>query len=271
MPPEGCCPDCKGARRELRQQTGHLRAHRQGARLPARQGRGWVALTTLACGACGEPFTVDPMTRRLPSRCEACQAAARAADALQPIPASVRLLLADLELLSHGSTASWNPAGGPGNERAALPFGESDPPHLSLRVKYLEATTDERRRQVVKMMHEAIREFRGFGVDRSRVVGETTEQQDARICREGEGFSAQEVARRFNCTPTRVRRVRLADGRDVDLGRKPASAEAEANAETGDPAAEAARMRANGMTVRQIAFALGVPKSTVSDWLKAAA
>lgn len=179
------------------------------------------------------------------------------------IPTNVRLLLSQLELLSHGSTASWNPAGGH-TEPAALPFGENDPPHLRLRARYLAADSDEARTRAVNMMNKTLREFRGTGVDRSKVVGETREQEDARIVREGNGFTADEVALRFNCTPTRVRRVRLAAGRD-DVGREPARPDA-----TDVPAVEAVRMRSNGMTIRQIAFALSVPKSTINDWLHTA-
>lgn len=183
------------------------------------------------------------------------------------IPSHVRLLLAELELLSHGSTASWNPAGGQGGDDAPAPFGEQRPPHVEMRAAYIAETTPDGQRRVVGRMHAVLREYRGVGVDRSLVVGESRDDEDRRICREGEGFTLDEVALRFRCTPTRVRRARIAEGRDVVFGRRPDSAAAAIE----DPAGEARRMKANGMSERQIAFALGQHRTTVSRWLKKAA
>jgi len=181
------------------------------------------------------------------------------------IPASVRSLLAQLELISHGSTASWNPAGGH-SEPAALPFGESRPPHLTLRDKYLEQDDDAGRTRVVDLMHKELREARGH-VDRSQVVGETREQEDARILKEGAGFEADEVARRFNCTPTRVRRLRQAESLDT-LGRKTDDLEID----NVDREQKAWHMKhVLGMSEARIAFALGEHRTTVTRWLKKAA
>lgn len=176
------------------------------------------------------------------------------------IPRHVRQLLAELELISHGSTQSWNSAGGHGDSEQALPYGESNPPHLWLRALYLE----HRSLWVVTLMRDALREAHGQ-VDRSHVVGETREQEDNRIL-QTKG-TADEVALRFNCTKTRVRRLRLAKGHD-EMGYK---------VEVGLPdvellpAAEAVRMAGNGMSERQIAFALGEHRTTVTRWLKRAA
>lgn len=188
------------------------------------------------------------------------------------IPTAVRLLLAELELLSHGSTASWNSAGGhDADETVTAPFGESHPPHLELRAEYVRADTDAGRARVVARMHAVLREHRGVGVDRSRVVGEARQDETTRILREGEGFTPGEVALRFRCTPTRVRRVRLATGRDATLGRL---VEDEPPIAPGDDTAaiEAAmRMKSRGMSVRLIGMELGRPKSTISDWLQRSA
>lgn len=185
------------------------------------------------------------------------------------IPGPVRALLAQLELISHGSTASWNPGGGH-SEPAALPFGESRPPHITLRERYLEQADDEGRARVVKDMQRELEHARGY-VDRSHVVGETRHQETLRIIKEGEGFTPAEVALRFRCTPTRVRQVRLAVGRDAELGRE---TEPDATADPDDEttAIEAAlRMKRRGMSVRLIGMELGKPKSTINDWLRKAA
>lgn len=181
------------------------------------------------------------------------------------IPQPIRLLLAELELISHGSTQSWNSAGGSHSESTAvLPYGESAPPHLVLRDLYIAQTTDHGRRTIVTRMRTALREARGR-VDRSHVVYETREQEDARIVKQGEGFTDHEVAFRFNCTPSRVRRARLAAGVNPETG-KPALPAHEA----ADQRTEAQRMKADGMSVRQIAMVLGRPPATVGDWVKAA-
>ena len=49
-------------------------------------------------------------------------------------------------------------------------------------------------------------------------TGETKAQEDGRIVLEGRGWSVADVAQRFRCTPTRVRRVRLAAGADAATG-----------------------------------------------------
>lgn len=181
------------------------------------------------------------------------------------IPQHVRLLLAELELISHGSTQSWNSAGGAhGDNTAVLPYGESNPPHVYFRDLYLTQTTDEGRQRVVGKICGALREARGH-IDRSHVVGETREQEDTRIISQGEGFTADEVAHRFNCTPSRVRRARLAAGRSQHDG-KPT----QGSLTVTDGRIEALRMKEQGMSVRAIAMVLNTPPSTVGDWVKAA-
>lgn len=183
------------------------------------------------------------------------------------LPTHVRLLLAELEMLPHGSTASWNPTGG-GEGDDPRPPGCGNPPHLELRARYLKAETDADRGEAVAAMKRTLREYRGAGVDRSRVVGETRHDESLRILAEGEGFTPKEVALRFRCTPTRVRQLRLAADRDAELGHL---VEPEAIApEDDDDAliAAARRMKGRGMSVRLIGLELGRPKSTISDWLQ---
>lgn len=180
------------------------------------------------------------------------------------LPSAVRQILAELELISHGSTQSWNSAGGHGESTAVLPYGESNPPHVYLRELYVAQTTDPGRARVVTRITLALREARGQ-IDRSHVVGETREHEDARMIKQGEGFTPEEVANRFNCTPSRVRRARLAAGRSQDTGKAIHTA-----TDADDGRIEALRMKDQGMSVRQIAMVLSQPKSTVYDWVKAA-
>jgi hypothetical protein len=179
------------------------------------------------------------------------------------IPKEVRQLLAELELLSHGSTTAWNPTGGgSAAEDAGIPHGESNPPHLRLRAQYLEQADDAGRERVVEEMRTTLRGRRGPTADRGAVTGETRAEEDARILQSGEGFDVLDVARRFDCTSSRVRRLRLADGRDAERGHR-------VDQQAGDDDAQRARrMKAQGMSERQIALALGRHRTTVTRWLK---
>jgi hypothetical protein len=183
---------------------------------------------------------------------------------------TMRAVLLDLSMISHGTTQSFNAGGGGGGGGDQLQ-GCSGAEHLHWAAKYERAADDTERRSVVKGAETELARLRGRDVDRSRVVGETREEEDARIVHVGEGFTADEVATRFKTTPTRVRRARLAAGREVEHGRKPGAAPAPASALTDEAAArEAARMKSQGMSERQIALVLARPKSTVHDWVKAA-
>jgi hypothetical protein len=185
------------------------------------------------------------------------------------IPGRVRILLAELELLSHGSTQSWNATGGGESEGGTgHPPGDQHPPHLELRKLYLQQGSDQGRASVEKEMRSTLAEYRGTGVDRTRVVGETRKDESLRIIGEGEGFTPQEVALRFRCAPTRVRRLRLAAGRDAVLGHE--VEQEPAPVDHASAIAAARRMAGHGMSVRLIGMELGRPKSTISDWVKAA-
>lgn len=175
------------------------------------------------------------------------------------LPANVRQILADLETLSHGTTQAWNPAGHNTSE-AVMPPGELMPPHVTFRIEYLQATTDLARATIVQLATEELKRFRGHGIDRSHVSLETTAAQEKRILKEGAGEPPDRVALVFHCTPTRVRRLRLANGLSADTGRS-------TDPRPDSPQAEARRLRDNGLSVRAIAMALATPKSTIHDWL----
>lgn len=75
------------------------------------------------------------------------------------------------------------------------------------------------------------------------------------MLREGEGASVAVVALALRCTPTFVRRVRVSTGRDAERGRV---LEIEP-----DPRA----LRDAGLSLRAVALATGVPRSTLHDQL----
>lgn len=177
------------------------------------------------------------------------------------LPNKVRQVLAELELVSHGATQAWNPAGHVTGEHV-MPPGELAPPHITFRTAYLKATTDIGRRTVLADAKNELRRWRGHGIDRSRVQAESQDSVDARMLRDGAGETPERVATAFRCTPTRVRRLRIAAGLNAEAGRAP-------KAPSSDAGSEALRLRENGMSIRAIALALGLPKSTVHDLLAA--
>ncbi len=182
------------------------------------------------------------------------------------IPADVRVLLAELELLSHGSTQNVRPApGGQGAEGRVFPPGESRPPHVELRARYVACRSDRGRREVIAAMGAALKEARGLDVDRSRVVEETADELAARIVKTGEGLRVAEAALIFRCTPSMVRRARLAGECEAEFGKPLAPVRVDPQ-ERADRA-EVLRLRSVGLSVRAIALSTGVARSTVQDWI----
>lgn len=131
----------------------------------------------------------------------------------------IRLVLANLELLSHGTTASWNPSGGRSAESSAVgPPGDSRPPHLIYRARFDKAVSDDERRQVLRQAEDELLRLRG-GNHRPAAVSRTDAEILAdQILEEGRGSTPAEVSQRYRCTPGHVRRVRMHNGRNSETG-----------------------------------------------------
>lgn len=70
-------------------------------------------------------------------------------------------LLAELELLSHGATMKIDANRVHGSkERAAMPAGESNPPHLEFRERYLRAFSEKSRREIVAEAEKCLADWR---------------------------------------------------------------------------------------------------------------
>lgn len=167
-----------------------------------------------------------------------------------------RRLALDLELLSNGSVTAWGSSHG--KAKSKPPTGESMPPHLEFLADYHTAPGPESRRRVMAHWREELRRHRG----RSRVVavGDGTTEDDW-ILKEGTGWSAEDVARRFRCTQTRVRKLRLTSLRNAEDGKL---LEGRTDATLRE---RAQAMRAEGLTQAQIGLRLGVSQATVSRLL----
>jgi hypothetical protein len=130
----------------------------------------------------------------------------------------MRRVLMDLEMTSNGVTASLDGNGGGAPGSAPPKSGDWDPPHLRYRRKWNTAGNDGERRRVLERARDELDSIR---VSRAGEGSETEAERTRRMLREGEGFTAREVAVRFATTEAAVRRTRERHGRAdaADAGR----------------------------------------------------
>jgi hypothetical protein len=172
------------------------------------------------------------------------------------IEAEFRQVLAELELLSHGRTQSFN-SSGRGKSTAVLPFGESAPAHLHWR---LEWERDPSRRTL-----EAARaELEAWRVRQAPAETDGSTWEDW-VIRDGEGYAVAQVAQKFTIAEARVRRIRLKYGRDSEYGM------AETEVPRDDSRERILNLAARGCTLRQIEMQTGKNRETVRRWLRKAA
>lgn len=176
----------------------------------------------------------------------------------------IRQVLAELELISHGTTANWAPTGH-ASEGAAMPPGESQPPHLYWRGQWLRAVDEEDERRVLAGARRELASLRKRS--EVKVKMETEEELEARIVREGRGEPVTTVAMAMRCTSTFVRKARLKAGMSVTTGKAPKGIAIG----TVDQREHAEHMAENGATERQIEFVTKLPKTTVRRILGRAA
>jgi hypothetical protein len=190
----------------------------------------------------------------------------------------IRSILANMELLAHGSTANWSPTGRSHGGSYGRPPGDEHPPHEhwakrwekavydDLEEEYREATMITRhRKRVIEKAQADLDSYRKRA--EGRVVGESEESLEARVVREGTGWTIEEVAQHCRCTPTFVRRARRKAGIDEQHGKGII-----VEMVTRDERAEKARaMRARGLPLRAIAMHLGCDVATIHRDLARAA
>lgn len=160
-----------------------------------------------------------------------------------------RQVLAELELLPHGKTQSFNATTKGGEKQNPFPQGEAHPPADYWRSRFLAASPGE----LAGMVDAARLELQAFKRRDPEVVvqEESVEDWEKRLVKDGEGFDAGSVAVRFRCLVRDVTRLRAKHGRDPNTGQ-----------------ARIIELRASGMSVRQIAELTGVSKSSVARVLE---
>lgn len=162
-------------------------------------------------------------------------------------PAYVRQLASELEMLAHGACASWNPAGGNGVPDSRPPSGDANPPHMQFLADW-----DKRGDRVLDHWLGELKRWRGHG--QVRPAGKS---EDELILEDGAGHAVKDVALRFRCTETRVRRLRVGAGLDAETGAT-------------DLRATVRDLREQKVSYREIAARLGRSKSQVERVDKAA-
>lgn len=175
----------------------------------------------------------------------------------------VRQVLAELELLSHGKTVSYNPSTSGGHSGSKPPTGESEPPHLVFKARFEACQSVS---EALRVLDEAQAELDSLRKRTTPVQGLDGEELLRRqILEDHVGNSAAEVAIRLYCTTSKVRKIRGDAMCDPESGIELLPV---AGLPTGR-ANQAAHLHEMGYSQQEIADRLGVSQATVSRLLVA--
>jgi hypothetical protein len=125
-------------------------------------------------------------------------------------------VLLELMMLMHGTTQSWNPTTSGSRERDPRPPGEAHPIAEHYATAYAAASNEIAKRRVLHEARDELQAWRGHGTRRH--AGETREELEDRILKDGRGFDAHTVAIRFDTNAGRIRKLRVANGCLPDTG-----------------------------------------------------
>jgi hypothetical protein len=173
----------------------------------------------------------------------------------QVLESEMRQVLAELSLLQYGSVQRWNASCG--GDGAGPPAGESRPLAEVYWLEWLENPT----RDTVDMARAELDAWK-----RSVPVETDGSTEDDWIIEDGEGLSPAEAALKFKRTPSYVRNLRAENGLSTETGFVRGLESAHASKDE-----RIVNLAAQGCTERQIAFQVGVGKSTVRRALGRAA
>lgn len=191
------------------------------------------------------------------------------------LDAQMRTVLARLELVSHGTTAAISPT--TGSQSATVRPGQGHPEgrpagcagaeHVYWRARYQEQATDDGRRNTIRGAERELELLTGR-YQRQRGAGETPDETIARMLRETQGWTPEDVEHStWRMSARLVRKHRLVAGHDAETGQPTTLT----MADDAEPAQRAREMRDRGMSIRQIAFALRQHKTQVERWVRKAA
>ena len=191
----------------------------------------------------------------------------------------IRSILAQMEMLAHGTITNYSPTGGGGVPDSKPPTGDGKPPHEhwrkrweravydDLEEEHREATTITRHRQ--RVIEKAQADLDGYRKRaEGKIIGETEGELEARIVREGEGWTVEQVAQHCRCTPTFARKARLKAGRSVVTGKAPKDMAIDRD---DDLRSRALKLKREGVSGRGIRLILGIGGSKLDQLLREAA
>jgi hypothetical protein len=170
----------------------------------------------------------------------------------------MRDVLIRLSLVSQMPAHAYGAGGG--HPSSCEPTGNSRPTYERLRSDYEHATSNAERQRVLDRAKAEL-------APGKHAISQSIEalSLDEIIIEDGEGYDAEQVAQRFGLAVPHVRRIRQRAGRRPDNGTNPDSERLPREQRR----SEAHRMRAKGMTQRQISRILGVSQALVAGDLKA--
>jgi hypothetical protein len=162
----------------------------------------------------------------------------------------MRTVLVSMQCLMYGSTTSWQantghqkPTGG------NRPPGDSKPLHQTWQITYVMAIGADAREQVIADATDALVEARVRTAPIPQ--GETRQEWEERLVKDGQGWPAREVAVRFLTATREVTKLRIRYERDPHMGNPL------------EQQATIPELIARGLSARQIAFITGKKPSSV--------
>jgi hypothetical protein len=163
-----------------------------------------------------------------------------------------RQVLAELELTSTARAHAFAPVVTGSSPSSSTPSGD-DSPAAYWRARFAAASSVDELDKLVQLARDelALIRRRAFPA----LAYATADELAERVVSEGEGVEPSVVALALRCTPTFVRRARVARGREPEHGRVVVVA------------LEPRALVDAGMSLRQVAVVLGVPRSTLHERL----
>lgn len=163
---------------------------------------------------------------------------------------AMRQVLAEMTLLQYGRTQAFASSSGD-TERDPRPAGESHPLAEKWLAEWLRDPTED-----TLLMARA--ELDAWKRSVPRDEDDSGWDEEAWMLSEGEGYTAEEVSKRFRVTVTYVRRLRVKNDRDAEFGKDVQALVPSASKET-----RVVLLTERGLSSRQVADQVGLHKTQV--------
>ena len=147
------------------------------------------------------------------------------------LPHEFRQTLIGLEMLMHGAITGYNKSAGKDSEHPGgrQPQGESSPPHLIYRERWVYARSEAHR---LVIEEEALNELKAAKVRGAVSLAKVKTDREL-VLEDGKSFTPKQVSQRYGYSETTIRKWRRDVGLDQETGEEPQ--------ETGESVREMAR------------------------------